>query len=240
MEKRIQYKLEDVPLIAGYIIDNLRRDLGEFSTFSSSFNENYIHSIEQKRIECLGLMIPDSKKEELRKVGYKLNKCNNDLRLTFNKVDNYIKLAGDCIDFMESGIDLKDVYLKIKNGNVDGFVSSSKKILSVLRANQMGLFAFGMRAEVLDQVESRIRKIDSLNKQRNQLKSEYRKLAQCNIKHFNELWGEVTVILHAAEMLYSNKQLKLREYSISNLRKRLNSGNKIDAIISESPWPVEF
>ena len=223
-KKKFHCKIQDLPIITGFVLESLVKDLLAFGEYSNIFNIGYVQSVRAKRLICMELIIPAAIRKQLKNISRDLQKSNADLRLLFNKVEGYVKLAGNALDVEGSDVGMKEARLEISKGNVEGVINSTNSMVTTLRRNETVLFVYGMNTALLDEVAEKVELIDSLNNQQNSLMSDHGRLAHTNIAIFNDLWADLSTILITAKAIYRGvDEIKLRDYTMSHLIKRVNA-----------------
>lgn len=223
-KKKFHCKIQDLPIITGFVLESLVKDLLAFGEYSNIFNIGYVQSVRAKRLICMELIIPAAIRKQLKNISRDLQKSNADLRLLFNKVEGYVKLAGNALDVEGSDVGMKEARLEISKGNVEGVINSTNSMVTTLRRNETVLFVYGMNTTLLDEVAEKVELIDSLNNQQNSLMSDHGRLAHTNIAIFNDLWADLSTILITAKAIYRGvDEIKLRDYTMSHLIKRVNA-----------------
>ena len=92
----------------------------------------------------------------------------------------------------------------------------------------------GMKQELIENLKTLINTIESLNNEQNDLLSRRAQNCLSNIGAFNSLWYLLQPVLHAGKAIYkANNEAKLKDYTLSQLRKRMNNEQKIDAAITD-------
>lgn len=223
-KKKFPCKLEELPVIAGFILQSVRKDLADFSGFSSMFTVDFIEAGEMKVNACNNLLMSSSVAKQLKAVTQNLADKSVGLRVKLNQLEGYLKLAAGEIDIKVSDSGLKEVRNDISRGNTEGVVKNTWNLVNNAQRNQPALVAKGLKTTFLAEITTAVTEIDSLNNTQNVLTSERNRLTDSNMSVFNDVWTELTPILDTAKALYRGvDDVKLKDYTMSQLVKRVNA-----------------
>ncbi len=223
-EKKFNCKMEDVAVIAGFVLESMERDMVDFVKFSPIFSDTYVSNVRTKQIECNQIMKSGDVLKFQKVVKTQLDAKLGDLRLNLNQVEGYLKMADDTLDIQLSDFGLKAIRTAIGDGNVEKVLSDGRSLIANLKRNESALQAKGLSAETLGGLTALVTGIDELNTNHNSKKNERSRTADDSIKIFNELWDNTSTILDAGRALYRGvDEVKLREYTMTNLQKRVHN-----------------
>jgi hypothetical protein len=165
--------------------------------------------------------------KELKFVTQQLYDKSKNLRVKINVLEGYLKLGTDDLDIMVEDAGLKSVRSNITNKNTEGLVLNVQKMLTTVRRNQPALEAKGLKPELINEIESQTQEINALNVKQNDITSNRNRLTKQNIGQFNDLWESLQPILKTARAIYRGvDDVKLKDYTIRQLRKRINAEGK--------------
>jgi hypothetical protein len=225
--KKFQCKIEDLPVIAAFLLSNLKKDLNDFVSFSPLFTSDYLAMIEAKINACKELMNSSIITKDLKVVTKQMYDKSKDLRVKLNALEGYFKLGADKLDVMPEDVGLKSVRNEITRCNIEGVVSKMKMIITIVKRNQPVLEAAGLKSLLIGDIENQIGEINALNIKQYELASERNRLTRENIAIFNDLWDSLQPILKAAKAIYRGvDDVRLREYTISRLIRRINAAKR--------------
>ncbi len=225
MEKRkFSFKMEELVVIAAVILASVRKDIADFAAFSSVFTLEFLDAIDAKIENCKNLISASDIAKELKMVTKSVNDKSVALRTKLNALETYFKYASDELDVQVADAGIKPTRENISSGNTEGVVKSARTVLAVAKRNQVKLQDKGMKPEFLTAFEAEINEIEQLNNQQVTLKSEISRQADANMGIYNDLWSEISKITDAAKAVYRGvDDVKLKNYNISLLRKRINA-----------------
>lgn len=223
-EKDFPGKMEDIPVVAGMLFDSYRKDQALFTGFSPMFTPAYIAAAEAKRTECNDLVKAYSFTQERRAVTEKMETLADELRIQLNSVEGYLKISAKNLDIAVSGFGLNLVRDALTDGNMEGATASAFEMLRSVRRNQLVLAAKGLTPELLENVTAMVDEMNSLNIAQNTKLSDRMRATDENIGVFNELWEIASTIMVAAKAMFRGvDDVKLKDYTMTQLIKRVNA-----------------
>jgi hypothetical protein len=135
MTKKFQGKIEDLLVLGEFLMSSLKKDLDDFSSFSSVFTVDYITGIETKIKSCKELISSSSVTKELKTVTKQLYDKSKSLRVKLNILEGYLKLGSNDLDVTVEDVGLKNVRSDITRYNTEGLVSNMQKTINVVKRN---------------------------------------------------------------------------------------------------------
>jgi hypothetical protein len=214
--------IEDVPVISGFVFASFENDKVDFLKYSPVFNDPFLDNARIKQAECNEILKPRDVLKHQKAVKVQITDCLKDLRISLNQTEGYLKLAGGELDIQVTDFGIKALRLAISGQNLEKTISEGHSLVAHLKRNETALKAKGMSDEMLITLSEQINKVEALNLQHNSKKNEHSRVADDSIKIMNELWEITGIILDAARGIYRGvDEVKLREYAVSNLLKRV-------------------
>jgi hypothetical protein len=220
---KFKCKLEEVPALGGFIVNSAEKDIDDFNSYSPVFTVDYLAPIRRKIEHCKELIKSSTVAAELKATTQQLYDKTKDLRGKLNALEGYLKLGAGSLDIAVKDFDLKSVRLAITRRNVESVISSMKTVLVAVKRNAPVLLAQGLKWELIAEIETQLQEINSLNEKQNEFISKRNRLTAANIEKFNDLWDSLQPILTAAKAIYSSDEMKLKDYTIAQLLKRMNA-----------------
>ena len=223
-EAKFNCKMEEVPAIAGFVKESLIRDLVLFREYSPEFSEEFITQLSTKRNYCMELESSGITTKLLKALTTQLLDKEKGLRPQLNKLEGYLNLAGSAMDIPAESFGIKAVRDAISKGNDEGVIASMQTILKNVNRNKTILLAKGLKQEFIDSLSAAVTEIDQLNTQQNSMINERNNATASNIKDYNELWDMLSTVFTTARSLFRGvDDLKLKEYTVTELLKRVNA-----------------
>jgi hypothetical protein len=227
MTKKFQCKIEDVPIIGEFLLSSVKKDINDFSGFSSTFTPEFLTTIETKISSCKELTSSSTIVKELKAVTKQIRDKSKGLRVKLNVLEGYLKLSKGTLDIAVEDAGLKNVRHNISRFNIEGLISNVQTLLVAVKRNQSVLEAKGFKPSIINDLETQINEINVLNTKQNDLISDRNRTTKQNITLFNDLWENITPIVETAKALYRGvDETKLKDYTIAQLIKRINAGKR--------------
>lgn len=216
--------MEEVPVLAGFVIESLRQDLTDFQANFPDYTLAKVDALALKRNYCLELERSNSLIQQLKNATAKLVEKELALRPALNKLEGYVKRTSEGLDIAADGFGIRAVRENISRGNDEGIIGGMKTLLTNITRNQTVLEAKGLKPEFVNELAAATAEIDALNNEQNRLENERNKTTSANIKDYNELWDMATAVCSDARAIYKGvDEVKLKKYSLSALLKRVNA-----------------
>ena len=180
-------KMEEVPVLAGFVVDSLQEDLADFNEYFSDYTSEKVNALLAKRNYCMELEKSSSVVQQLKSVTAQLADKEKGLRPDLNKLEGYLKRAEGNLDIPINGFSLKAVRDAISRGNDEGIIAQMQTLLANIGRNQSALEAAGMKPELLAKLTEATAEIDRLNNEQNKLENNRGSAVATSIKDYNEL-----------------------------------------------------
>jgi hypothetical protein len=223
-EKKFNCKMEDVPVITGFVLESFERDKADFLKYSPIFADPFVTNVRTQQMVCYEIVKSGDVLKLQKVVKKQLEAKLGDFRLGLNQAEGYLKLTDGSLDIQVADFGLKTLRTAISDENVEKIISEGRSLIVKLKRNETALKAKGMTPEMLTGLTSLVTEIEELNTSHNTKKNERSRAADDSIKSFNELWNITGTILDAGRALYRGAdEVKLREYTLANLLKRVHN-----------------
>lgn len=224
MKKEFYFKIEELPVVAGFTIENATRDLADFTAFSPMFTPEYLKAVGTKRDSVNALIHSSTLSKQLKVITGELAVLTTNFRTPLNRIENYFRLAKDQIDILPQDIGIKQVRKMIGSGNAEGLMQELRRLIATLERNKEALKKTGFTDAMLEEVKTTVAGIDRLNTQQSILMSERNINTQENVAVFNDLWRDVKSLIETGKAIYNRvNPAKAKDYSIAELRRRVNA-----------------
>jgi hypothetical protein len=222
--KKFTGKIEDVPMIGEFVVNNAERDINDFNGYSAKFTVDYLATVKSKVEVCKELAKSSTITKELKSATHQLYSTTKNFRIKLNALEGYLKLGANNLDIAVEDFGLKKVRSNITRSNIEGFLSSMRTSLVAVKRNQPALEAQGMKPAFIDEIETHLREINLLNVRQNELISKRNRLTSDNMDKFNDLWSNLKLIMNTAKAIYQGvNEVKLKDYTIAQLKRRVNA-----------------
>ncbi|MDR1879039.1 MAG: hypothetical protein LBQ64_05690 [Bacteroidales bacterium] len=221
--KRI-VSIEDLPVIADFVIVSLRRDLANFSTYSPKFNDSYLDVFEGKIAKVKSVIAGKIFTKELSKVTINLKDAVGELRPKLNKIEGYVKMADKSLSTTIVGFGISAVRQPLNRGNVEGVTKTLGDLLHIIENNRNVLSEQGLSDEMVNVLRNAREEIERLNNLQNQIISQRAIAVEENSAVFDDLWKTISETLTAGRSLYKGVDAaRIKDYTLTELEKKLKS-----------------
>lgn len=225
MKKKFHCKIEEMPTIASFVIASFTRDLADFNNYSTLFNQEFLADLDAQRQTCTELIMTDSVNIELKNASKRLYENLKKLRISLVLIEGYIILAKR--DLNNDYLGLRKLRLNMKAGNVEGVILSGRSFINNINECKTILIRKGMKQEQIEALKNLFNSIESLNREQNELLSKRSQNCLNNMYIFNNLWDLLSQIFQVGKAIYkSTNEAKLKDYTMIQLKKRMNNERK--------------
>jgi hypothetical protein len=225
--KTYNCKNEELPVIAGYLIFSLKRDLADFTAFSPKFDESYVTTFEAKTVAATELLNPKTETAELKLITARLYTTVNGLSGAANSLSTYIKMAGVNVPLSASDFGISLLRNKINRKDVEGVLQGLRLVNANIERYRDALMNQGLTEAFITELNTTMTCIAADNQTQYEIKENRKALVQDNISILNELYADIMELCEVGKNLYRGKNAqKLSEYTFSDLRKNVRVSHK--------------
>lgn len=224
IKKKFNCKMEDLPVIAGFVVTSFENDKADFITYSSLFADPFISNFKAQRINCMTIVKASDVLKYQKAVKGQIEEELDYLRKSLNLVEGYLKMSKNILDINSKDFGIKGIRTAIGNNNLEKINSEGRSLIMHLKRNATALKEIGLTDIAIDNLEKQIDNLDKLNNAHNEKKNERSRTSDSATSVFNDLWDQMGLILDGARAMYKGSdEVKLREYMISNLVKHVHN-----------------
>jgi hypothetical protein len=216
--------IEDLPVVADFVIVCLKRDLADFSAYSPKFDERYLDVFAGKTATVKSVIAGKIFTKELSKVTINLKDAVSELRPKLNKIEGYVKMAGKSLSTTVAGFGISAVRQTANRGNVEGVTKALGDLLHSIENNRNMLSEQGLSDETVNALRNARDEIERLNNLQNQVISQRAIAVEENAAVFDDLWETISETLTAGRSLYKGIDVaRIKDYTLTELKKRTKS-----------------
>lgn len=226
IEKLFSCKYEELAPIGKFLLFGLRRDLTEFSVFSSKFDDVYANETETKITNVENLVDPKSETLAKSLITNRMNETLAGLSEPIGKVDGYLKLAKPALGITASAFGISELRRKINAKDVEAVVKQLSSLLANISKYKDALAAQGLTDQVTEVLNTLLTSLKNDSLERYEILSNRRLTVQNNIGVLNDLYARITEIAAIGKILYKKDPVKLSEYTFSSLLKKVRQIEK--------------
>jgi len=237
----ISCQINELPTIAGYIIESYTRDQADFFAYSPTYNEIFLSNLKFDTEKLQSLINPSQITAELKTITARIYQNQIALRQPLDLIEGYINRASN-LTINASDFGISSVRSANNKGNIEGVLCSLNYLLYNIKKNFAPLKAKGLKAALFNNLQSLYNQIHEDNLAQNLKVSERKALVQKNYEAMNLFWDSLVDICEIGKKLYKTSGTnKWQEYSI---RKRIalmriyNKKTKIFGKVTLNSVPV--
>lgn len=238
---KISCQINELPTIAGYIIESYTRDRADFFAYSPTYNETFLSNLKSNTENLQSLINPKQITAELKTITARIYQNQIVLRHPIDLIEGYINRASN-LTMKPSEFGISSVRSANNKGNIEGVLCFLNYLLSNIKKNYAALKAKGLKADLLDNLQSLYNKILEDNIAQNLKISERKALVQRNYEAMNHLWDTLVDICDIGKKLYKTSGTnKWQDYSIRKriaLMRLYNKKTKIFGKVTLNSVPV--
>jgi hypothetical protein len=222
--KKFPCRIEEIPVFGEFVVSSAEKDINDLNGYSPLFTIEYLSSVKSRIEICKELIISSTVVRELNDVTQQLHDKGKTFRLTLNALNKYLQPGRDRLNIAIEDVGLKNIRVDIRKGNIEKFMSSIRILLVAVKRNLQVLEVRGMTPAFINEIETQLQEINSLNEKQNSLISKHDKVISENIDRFNDLWNSIRTILTAARVIYRDTdEVKMKDYTFAQLKRRVNA-----------------
>jgi hypothetical protein len=222
--KKFTCRVEDLPVIGEFVVNSAEKDINDFNNYSAKFTIEYLATVNSQIEVCKELAKSSTITKELKSATHQLYYTTKNFRIKLNALEGYLKIGVDKLDIAIEDFGLKKIRSNIVRSNIEGFLSNMRTTMVAVKRNISTLEAQGMKPAFIDEIETHLQEINSLNVKQNELISKRNRLTADNINKFNDLWSNLKLIMNTAKAIYRDvNEAKLKDYTIAHLKRRVNA-----------------
>ncbi len=223
-KKKFNCKMEDIPVITGFVLASMERDKEDFVAYSPRFVDPFMTNMRAKQAECYEIVKSTDVLKHQKAVKVQIDDSLVKLRINLNQIEGYLKLSEDKLDIKLYDFGLKIIRTAIGKGDVEKIIAVGRTLISNVKRNEPELQTNGLKPEAIVVLENLINEIDNLNEKHNSKKDERSRAADGSNAVLNNLWDALNSIIDAGRAMYRGvDNIKLKEYTITHLLKRVHT-----------------
>jgi hypothetical protein len=215
-------KDEELPAICRNAGLCLKRDLTDFTAFSSAFNENYVNEFEKKVNLVDELVCPKTETNELKKIIRRLYETMDSLVDPIAKIRGYLFLMKKTGEVPAKDFGLAMLSRKISDRNAKDTHHNVLHAIAFLEKYKEQLVSMGFNDDIIDLFKDAASSIMEDNQLQFNIISKRKAIVQNNLSALNSLYAQLMHILNTGKSIYKGVNImKYKEYSFTSLRKNV-------------------
>lgn len=211
-------KDEDVPHICNFAESNLNHDLAVFTGYSPKFNQEYLTRFGSDIAKAFEIVEPQAEIQLQKIITDRIFGTLDSLIDAANRLSGYSKFSN--MSLVDLGI--YGLRKAIHDRNAEGATDSLHVILRNIANFKEQLTEQGLTDDLIAKFETASATLKEDKKKQYEIFSNRMILVQNNIDLFNGLFKQLNEILMAGKILYKSDPAKRKEYTLSELKKRVS------------------
>jgi hypothetical protein len=217
-------KDEELPIVCGYAAYSFERDLPDFSAFSPKFNGCYLTQFKNKIVVVEDLVIPQTETVARKIITDRLYGEMSGLIPSINRVESYVKLAGQDIPVSIADFGITPLRKKISHGDAEGTIHALRLVLTSIQTYEDVLSNLGLTDDLTQQLRDALVGIEADNQEQYNLLSVRKELVQSNLDVMNDLYRQLAEFCEVGKTLYKGVDAeKVLEYTFTYLVKKVRN-----------------
>lgn len=219
-------KDEEVPVIGGFALFNLRRDLADFTAFSPRFNNDYVDMFDSKITSVKQLTSAEMDTVEHKKITEQIKNDCETIGLELNKVQSYLMLSKS-ITISPADFGITATRRSINSKDIESILNNLKTLNTNIAKYREALQAEGMSDALVDKILLLTQNVDQNKQMQYQIISNRRLRVQDNISQINDLFALINEVLSVGRALYKKVDpAREKDYNMTELKKRVHNTYK--------------
>lgn len=232
-------KDEEVPVIGGFALINIRRDLVDFTAFSHRFNNDYVEMFESKINSVKQLTSAEMDTVEHKKITEQIKSDCETIGLELNKIKSYLMLS-KTISITPADFGITATRRSINSKDIESILNNLKILNANIAKHKSTLQAEGMPDSLVDKILLLSQNIDQKKQMQYQIISNRRLRVQDNISQINDLFAMINEVLSVGRALYKKVDpAREKDYNMTELKKRVHNTYKSSLIKEEKAQDKE-
>lgn len=220
-------KNEELPVICGFVAQNLKRDLAGFTAYSPMFDDAYLTAYEAKIAAVEELVQPKSETIEQKVITEHIYATLEGLFSPINYVEGYLDLAGKDIPISSSDFGLVQLRKSCRVRDVENVLNLLRTVDTNIKKYNAPLTAKGLTAELAAKFAEAGTLLADDKSKKYAITSNRAALVQNNLGQLNDLNDQMTEICKIGKILYKlTDPAKLKDYTFSQLMKQVRRVDK--------------
>lgn len=238
-------KNEELLPISKFTFFSLKRDITEFTAFSSQFNEQYVTDFEALIKQVESVIEPEADTLALKLLTQKNEQYFQDLQKVLLIIEGYLKLAKKEIKITPAAFGLSQLRKSYYKHDLEAVLNGIKIVTGNVQTYSSTLEAKGMPATTTKDLQDLQIGLAENKEKQFEIKSSRAQLTQDNTSLLNTLYQKLVEIFTIGKVLYKNSNpAKYNDYTFSKLLKKVRrstfdvKGSTFDVASSTTEVPT--
>ncbi|MDR2562433.1 MAG: hypothetical protein LBC98_00655 [Prevotellaceae bacterium] len=211
---------EELSVIAGYVLSQLKRDAADFAAFSPKFDESYLAAFESKIAEMSEAASPRKETLELKILTERLYRRMDDLIEPIARVEGYLKMAKKELPFGVKDFGLSQLRYEIRTRDAAGILTGLQKLNEMLNVCKAILSKHGLQDALIEVFPAAAKAILDDDSRQCEIVAKRKQIVENNLRILNELYSRITEICNVGKILHKGNG-ESKDYTFTELKKKV-------------------
>jgi hypothetical protein len=233
-------KDEELPVIGGFVLSNMEKDLADFTAYSPKFDAAYVSNFESLNAQVSELVTPAEETVQLKTITTRLYGNMKKLQQPLNWLENYLEMAEGLVPVSVADFGISGLRQAITLCDAENVLKQLRVVNRNIVRYTDALTAQGFTAEQADLFVGSVALIDQDNNAQHAILSNRAQMVEANIGMLNGLNAIIKRVCKTGKALYKgSKPAKVPDYTFSDLKKEVRHQAKMkEALESGQETPT--
>jgi len=234
-------KYEELLPVSKFTLYSLKRDIAEFSAFSTQFSEEYVTQTEAMITTVENLLEPQAETLALKMMTLNAEKQYVELQKTLLQMEGYLKLMINGSGITTSAFGLTTLRRSLNKGDIEAILKDLKVLTSNVQNQLTPLQAKGMPQAMPQTLLDMHNSLAATRQKQLEIKSNRAAIVQNNMKTLNDLYLRMSEIYNIGKVLYKNTDpAKYADYTFTTLLRKVRNSPKSSATDTATVVPEQI
>jgi hypothetical protein len=215
---------EELPVIGGFVLFNLKRDRVDFTTFSPKFNDDYVTNFDAKIKACTELITSKEETTKLKVITNRMYSTMDSLNVAANSLTIYIKMAKADIPISMADFCIPALRKAIRRRDAEAVLQNIHIMNNCIAQYKEPLTKQGLSETLINLFTSSGVSIHDDNQKQYEIVTNRKELVQNNMGLFNGLYAQIIELCEIGKTIYKGKDVKkVKDYTFSELMKQVRT-----------------
>lgn len=217
-------KNEELVPLSKFTLYSFKRDMVDFSAFSTQFSEQYVTETEAMITNVETLLEPQAETLTLKLIYQTMVQNLADIQKLLLHIEGYVKLAKKETGITPAALGISLLRRSIYRGDFEGVLKGLKVLMSNLQNHLPALETKGMPTTMLQTLQEHHNGLAASKQKQFEIKTNRAAIVQTNIQTVNNLYTRLVEIYTIGKLLYKNSDpAKYADYTFTKLVKKVRN-----------------
>ena len=233
-------KNEELLPISKFTLFSFKRDIADFSAFSTQFNDQYVADMEAMIAQVEILLEPQTETLALKQIYQEMEKLLVEIQKALLPVEGYLKLGKKEIGITPASFGISPLRRSINKGDSEAVLKGVKIVITNIQTHNTTLEQKGMPATALTTLQDLQNRVAENKQKQYEIKTNRASIVQSNIQTLNTLYLRMSEIYTIGKVLYkTTNPVKYDEYTFSKLIKKVRNTSSPKSDVQSPKSQVE-